>query len=63
MAAALSKFRQTLSGCASERQTPSYKWRNGHDSYVTDAEPDRAWVEVSDVGEAAMRGQYADPKP
>ena len=44
-------------------QTPPYKWWNWHDSYVTGAEPDRTWVEVSDVGEAAMRGQHVNPKP
>ena len=36
-------------------QTPTYKWWNWHDSYVEDAAPDKKWVEVSDVGEAAFR--------
>ena len=36
-------------------QTPTYKWWNWHDSYVEDAEPDKKWVEVSDIGEAAFR--------
>ena len=38
-------------------QTPPYKWWNWHDSYVPDAAPDLKWVEVSDAGEVAMRGQ------
>ena len=41
-------------------QTPTYKWWNWHDSYVADAEPDKKWVEVSDVGEAAFRNRGAD---
>jgi len=41
-------------------QTPTYKWWNWHDSYVDDAEPDKKWVEVSDVGEAAFRNKGAD---
>ena len=36
-------------------QTPTYKWWNWHDSYVEDAAPDKKWVEVSDIGEAAFR--------
>lgn len=38
-------------------QTPTYKWWNWHDSYVADAVPDKKWVEVSDIGEAAFRNQ------
>jgi predicted dithiol-disulfide oxidoreductase (DUF899 family) len=36
-------------------QTPTYKWWNWHDSYVTDAAPDKRWIAVSDAGEAAFR--------
>ena len=38
-------------------QTPTYKWWNWHDSYVTDAALDKEWVEVSDAGEAAFRNR------
>jgi predicted dithiol-disulfide oxidoreductase (DUF899 family) len=41
-------------------QTPTYKWWNWHDSYVEDAAPDKKWVEVSDVGEAAFRDKDAN---
>ena len=40
-------------------QTPTYKWWNWHDSYVEGAAPDKKWVEVSDVGEAAFRDKDA----
>ena len=40
-------------------QTPTYKWWNWHDSYVEGTAPDRKWVEVSDVGEAAFRDKDA----
>jgi predicted dithiol-disulfide oxidoreductase (DUF899 family) len=43
-------------------QTPPYKWWNWHDSYVPDAAPDKKWVEVSDAGEAAIRGDQANAK-
>jgi predicted dithiol-disulfide oxidoreductase (DUF899 family) len=36
-------------------QTAPYKWWNWHDAYSADAAPDRKWVEVSDIGEAAFR--------
>lgn len=36
-------------------QTPTYKWWNWHDNYSADVAPDKKWVEVSDVGEAAFR--------
>jgi predicted dithiol-disulfide oxidoreductase (DUF899 family) len=36
-------------------QTAPYKWWNWHDEYSADATPDRKWVEVSDIGEAAFR--------
>lgn len=36
-------------------QTPTYKWWNWHDNYSADATPDKKWVEVSDIGEAAFR--------
>ena len=32
-----------------------------HDNYVDGAAPDKRWVEVSDVGEAAMRKHSAKP--
>lgn len=35
-------------------QTPPYKWWNWHDSYVPDAAPDPAWVQVSDAADAAL---------
>ena len=41
-------------------QTPTYKWWNWHDSYVEGAAPDKKWVEVSDVGEAAFRDKDAN---
>ncbi|HMH68149.1 MAG TPA: DUF899 family protein, partial [Pinirhizobacter sp.] len=40
-------------------QTPTYKWWNWHDSYVEDAAPDKKWVQVSDIGEAAFRDRDA----
>jgi predicted dithiol-disulfide oxidoreductase (DUF899 family) len=40
-------------------QTPPYKWWNWHDNYQAETSPDRKWVEVSDVGEAAFRKQDA----
>jgi predicted dithiol-disulfide oxidoreductase (DUF899 family) len=43
-------------------QTPTYKWWNWHDNYGTEATPDRKWVEVSDVGEAAFRNKDKDAK-
>jgi predicted dithiol-disulfide oxidoreductase (DUF899 family) len=43
-------------------QTPPYKWWNWHDNYDAEASPDRKWVEVSDVGEAAFRKRDAAAK-
>jgi len=43
-------------------QTSTYKWWNWHDSYVEDAAPDKKWVEVSDIGEAAFRDRDANAK-
>ncbi len=43
-------------------QSPPYKWWNWNDSYVDGAAPDRAWVEVSDAGEAAFRERSAHEK-
>jgi hypothetical protein len=40
-------------------QTQTYKWWNWHDSYEPDAAPDPKWVQVSDAGEAAFRGDGA----
>jgi predicted dithiol-disulfide oxidoreductase (DUF899 family) len=42
-------------------QTPTYKWWNWNDSYVANAPPDKKWVEVSDIGEAAFRAKNAGP--
>lgn len=36
-------------------QTETYKWWNWNDNYGADATPDKKWVEVSDIGEAAFR--------
>jgi predicted dithiol-disulfide oxidoreductase (DUF899 family) len=41
-------------------QTAPYKWWNWHDNYAAEASPDRKWVEVSDVGEAAFRKREAE---
>lgn len=35
-------------------QTPPYKWWNWHDSYVPDAAPDPAWVQISDAADVAL---------
>ncbi|MGO7258751.1 DUF899 domain-containing protein, partial [Rhizobium brockwellii] len=43
-------------------QTPTYQWWNGHDSEMSDAEPDQKWVEVSDAGEAACRAESTKGK-
>jgi predicted dithiol-disulfide oxidoreductase (DUF899 family) len=43
-------------------QSPTYKWWNWHDSYVTEAPPDPKWVKVSDAGEAAFRKLASDVK-
>jgi len=43
-------------------QTPTYKWWNWHDSYAEGAAPDKKWVQVSDVGEAAFRKESAKNK-
>jgi predicted dithiol-disulfide oxidoreductase (DUF899 family) len=43
-------------------QTDPYKWWNWHDSYETEATPDRKWVEVSDAGVAAFRKREAEAK-
>jgi predicted dithiol-disulfide oxidoreductase (DUF899 family) len=40
-------------------QTAPYKWWNWHDDYAPGAAPDQRWVEVSDVGEAAIRAGKA----
>ncbi|HEY4144630.1 DUF899 domain-containing protein [Pinirhizobacter sp.] len=44
-------------------QTPTYKWWNWHDNYVEGATPDKKWVEVSDVGEAAFRNKDGTANP
>ncbi|PLP57197.1 DUF899 domain-containing protein [Mesorhizobium loti] len=44
-------------------QTPTYKWWNWNDSYATEAEPDKGWVEISDAGEEAMRAKVTSAKP
>ena len=38
-------------------QTAPYKWWNWHDNYDAEPQPSRAWVAVSDAGEAAMRAR------
>lgn len=43
-------------------QTPTYKWWNWHDSYVTGAAADPQWVAVSEAGEAAFRAASAAAK-
>jgi hypothetical protein len=43
-------------------QTPTYKWWNWNDSYVTEAEPDKGWVAISDAGEEAMRAKATSAK-
>ena len=43
-------------------QTPTYKWWNWHDSYVTGAAADPQWAAVSEAGEAAFRAASAAAK-
>jgi predicted dithiol-disulfide oxidoreductase (DUF899 family) len=38
-------------------QSAPYKWWNWHDNYAAEPQPSRAWVAVSDAGEAAMRAR------
>ncbi|MDH6259398.1 putative dithiol-disulfide oxidoreductase (DUF899 family) [Bradyrhizobium sp. BR13661] len=40
-------------------QTPTYKWWNWNDNYEEGSEPDKKWVEITDVGEIALRAPGA----